>query len=176
MNGSTMNKHIIIKGICYSISLIVSLLFLSCNDLDKTITKKWKDQVIEISDNLLAINTDSTTTDNFIDGNKAKVIVISDSYQCAPCQLRLIEWKKYIKKYKDKVEFMFIIPTKNKYALLADCIEIGFDNPLYVDIKNEYCNSELYPDDIRYRYLERAQRKMESYHIFEGQTMKERYC
>lgn len=79
MNGSTMNNHIIIKGICYSISLIVSLLFLSCNDLDKTITKKWKDQVIEISDNLLAINTDSTTTDNFIDGNKAKVIGINST-------------------------------------------------------------------------------------------------
>ena len=151
MNGFPINKHTLKSSIYYSISLIVSLLFLACNDIDKTITKRWKDQVIEISDNLLAINIDTTITDYSVEGKKAKVIVISDSYQCAPCQLRLLEWKKYINKYKDKVDFKFIVPTKNKYELMAYCVEIGFDYPLFVDIKNEYCNSELYPDNIRYR-------------------------
>ena len=151
MNGFQINKHAIIISICYSFSLVVSLLLLCCNDLEKTITKRWKDQVFEISDNLLAINTDTTSADYLVEGNKAKVIVISDSYQCAPCQLRLIEWKKYITKYKDNVEFKFIVPSKNKYELMAYCVEIGFDYPLFVDINNEYCTSELYPNNIRYR-------------------------
>ena len=49
------------------------------------------------------------------------------------------------------MDFRFIIPTKNKYEVWAHCIEIGFNYPIWIDIKDEYCNSDKYPEDVSYR-------------------------
>ena len=133
--------------------LIVSLMtivFLSCAEKN-SVSKELIGKTIEFSDNLTQINTDSVP-DSYLNSKKnATVLVISDHVQCAPCQLQLIRWKRLIEEYGDYIDFKFIIPVKNKYELMAHCKQMGFKYPLLVDMKNEYCYSDVYPQDISYR-------------------------
>lgn len=79
--------------------MFMILLSASCVNKDKKIVKEWVGQEVYMAENFPLILASSEDTTLYSGEKKATVLLITDSLQCAPCQLKLDKWYDLINEY-----------------------------------------------------------------------------
>lgn len=74
--------------------MFMILLSASCVNKDKKIVKEWVGQEVYMAENFPLILASSEDTTLYSGEKKATVLLITDSLQCAPCQLKLDKWRR----------------------------------------------------------------------------------
>lgn len=131
--------------------MFMILLSASCVNKDKKIVKEWVGQEVYMAENFPLILASSEDTTLYSGEKKATVLLITDSLQCAPCQLKLDKWYDLINEYGSDVRFTFVVYPRTRIQLLARCKAMGFHYPLCIDVKNEMETKNHFSKDLFYR-------------------------
>lgn len=131
--------------------MILFLLPLSCICKSQKYVKEWIGREIILPDKLPLINATEGDSTNYNKTKKATVLLVTDSLQCAPCQLKLDSWFELIKQFSDDVRFTFVVYPRTKIQMYARCKVIGFNYPLCIDENTALDDNNHFPKDIFYR-------------------------
>ena len=89
-----------------------------------------------------------------IDSCQYKVFTYIRQSECISCNLRLNEWKEYIKeikRYYPNVGFVFYYPIKSKKNIIYFLESENFNYPVCIDPENHLKILETFPHDIRFQ-------------------------
>ena len=132
--------------------LILASLLVSCSGDDTSkMVKKWDGRILSVSHNLQPLNPKDTTYLSLLTEGRPKVVMCTDSMRCGPCQLKLPDWDKLIKKYKSSVDFIFVVYPRNRAEILAYSKNINFRYSLFIDYNDEMETLNKLPEDSYFR-------------------------
>lgn len=100
--------------------------------------------------NFTILGKDTTSFD--VNSYQYKIFTYIRQSECISCNLKLKEWKKYIKeikRYYPNVGFVFYYPIKSKKEITYFLEDENFSYPVCIDPEDHLNIVETFPHDIR---------------------------
>lgn len=151
------------KGVAVVVILSIATFSLSCQyfkehsstEDTEDIVKTWIGKEIKFP----LINTCTTlgniTPCKIITPKPYRVLLYTDSNGCVSCDLRIDQWKKFVKEIdtlsNEKVDFLFYFFPKKENNLTELFKRENFKNEVYIDYNDKINSINKFPSNMKYQ-------------------------